>query len=80
MNAALARTSVPSTTILFSTSGLFTLLIGVFLGQDTINTVKVVSVLLSITGVAMTALGKTSAANQSQPNKSMYVYGIISPF
>ncbi|KAI4376695.1 hypothetical protein MLD38_014429 [Melastoma candidum] len=71
MNSALARTSVPSTTILFSTSGLFTLLIGAFLGQDTIDSVKVFSVLLSITGVAMTVFGKTSAANQSSADESM---------
>ena len=34
MNAALERTSVASTTIVFSTSGLFTLLIGALLGED----------------------------------------------
>ncbi|KAF8033931.1 hypothetical protein BT93_C0268 [Corymbia citriodora subsp. variegata] len=68
MNAALARTSVASTTILFSTSGLFTLLIGAFLGQDSICVVKVISVFISIAGVAMTTLGKTSSTNQSQSN------------
>nr|PNR27758.1 hypothetical protein PHYPA_029910 [Physcomitrium patens] len=58
-NAALALTSVASTTILSSTAGLFTLLFGVFLGQDSLNLSKVVAVLVSITGVAMTTLGKT---------------------
>ncbi|KAL3744399.1 hypothetical protein ACJRO7_013640 [Eucalyptus globulus] len=71
MNAALARTSVASTTILFSTSGLFTLLIGAFLGQDSISVVKVISVLISIAGVAMTTLGKTSSTNQSQSNTAV---------
>ncbi|KAA8522966.1 hypothetical protein F0562_009389 [Nyssa sinensis] len=39
-NAALARTNVASTTLLSSTSGLFTLFIGAFLGQDSINAGK----------------------------------------
>ncbi|MBA0611722.1 hypothetical protein Godav_012384, partial [Gossypium davidsonii] len=58
-NAALARTSVANTTLLSSTSGLFTLLLGAILGQDSINAVNVVSVIISITGVAMTAFGDT---------------------
>lgn len=65
-NAALARTSVASTTVLSSTSGLFTLFIGVILGQDTLNVAKVVSVFISMAGVAMTTLGKTWAADESQ--------------
>ncbi|XP_012081165.1 thiamine-repressible mitochondrial transport protein THI74 [Jatropha curcas] len=65
-NAALARTSVASTTLLSSTSGLFTLLIGAFLGEESITLVKVISVLVSMAGVAMTILGKTWAANGSQ--------------
>ncbi|KAK7320676.1 hypothetical protein VNO77_30374 [Canavalia gladiata] len=69
-NAALARTSVASTTVLSSTSGLFTLFIGVFMGQDTINVAKVVAVLVSMTGVVMTTLGKTWAADDSQSNSS----------
>ncbi|XP_022135522.1 solute carrier family 35 member F5-like [Momordica charantia] len=67
-NAALARTSVASTTLLSSTSGLFTLLIGALLGEDTINIVKVVSVVVSMAGVAMTTLGKTSAADEKNGN------------
>ncbi|WCJ29979.1 Solute carrier family 35 member F5 [Euphorbia peplus] len=58
-NAALARTSVASTTLLTSTSGLFTLVIGALLGEETISIVKVLSVLVSMAGVAMTILGKT---------------------
>ncbi|EOY31208.1 EamA transporter family isoform 3, partial [Theobroma cacao] len=71
-NAALARTSVASTTLLSSTSGLFTLLIGASLGQDSISTVKVVSVVISIAGVAMTTLGNTWAADEPKSgiNKS----------
>ncbi|XP_022755195.1 uncharacterized vacuolar membrane protein YML018C-like [Durio zibethinus] len=71
-NAALARTSVASTTLLSSTSGLFTLIIGALLGQDSINAMKVVSVVISIAGVAMTTLGKTWAADESKSvaNKS----------
>ncbi|CAA3014584.1 uncharacterized transporter isoform X1 [Olea europaea subsp. europaea] len=67
-NAALARTSVASTTVLSSTSGLFTLFIGAFLGQDSLNMAKVVAVFVSMTGVAMTTLGKTWANDDSQLN------------
>ncbi|KAI9107058.1 hypothetical protein K1719_022586 [Acacia pycnantha] len=65
-NAALARTSVASTTVLSSTSGLFTLFIGASMGQDSLNVVKVVSVFVSMAGVVMTTLGKTWAADDSQ--------------
>jgi len=58
-NAALARTSVASTTVLSSTSGLFTLFIGVLLGQDSINAAKIIAVFISMAGVVMT----TQAAN-----------------
>ncbi|XP_075506248.1 putative vacuolar membrane protein YML018C isoform X2 [Primulina tabacum] len=69
-NAALARTSVANTTLLSSTSGLFTLFVGAFLGQDSLNMAKVVAVFVSITGVAMTTLGKTWAADETQLNTS----------
>ncbi|XP_059658181.1 uncharacterized vacuolar membrane protein YML018C [Cornus florida] len=69
-NAALARTSVASTTVLSSTSGLFTLFIGAFLGQDSLNVSKVVAVFVSMAGVAMTTLGKTWATDESQSNDS----------
>ncbi|XP_056166789.1 uncharacterized vacuolar membrane protein YML018C-like isoform X2 [Syzygium oleosum] len=70
-NAALARTSVASTTVLSSTSGLFTLFIGVLLGQDSLNVSKVVAVFISMAGVAMTTLGKTWAADDSKFNTSL---------
>ncbi|KAH7574365.1 hypothetical protein JRO89_XS03G0287000 [Xanthoceras sorbifolium] len=69
-NAALSRTSVASTTVLSSTSGLFTLLISALLGQDKVNAVKVISVVISMAGVAMTTLGNTWAANESQSSTS----------
>ncbi|KAG8375810.1 hypothetical protein BUALT_Bualt10G0139100 [Buddleja alternifolia] len=69
-NAALARTSVASTTVLSSTSGLFTLFIGAFLGEDSLNIAKVVAVFVSMAGVVMTTLGKTWAADESQLNTS----------
>ncbi|KAL6534114.1 hypothetical protein OROHE_013947 [Orobanche hederae] len=70
-NAALARTSVASTTVLSSTSGLFTLFIGALLGQDSLNISKIVAVFVSITGVVMTTLGKTWATDESQLNNSL---------
>ncbi|KAK1550259.1 hypothetical protein Q3G72_016264 [Acer saccharum] len=69
-SAALFRMSVASTTLLSSTSGLFTLLISALLGQDKVNAVKVVSVVVSMAGVAMTTLGKTWAADESQSSTS----------
>ncbi|KAL8498764.1 hypothetical protein ACS0TY_021910 [Phlomoides rotata] len=69
-NAALLRTSVASTTVLSSTSGLFTLFIGAFLGQDSLNIPKVVSVFVSFAGVVMTTLGKTWASDELQQNTS----------
>ncbi|KAF3782806.1 putative vacuolar membrane protein [Nymphaea thermarum] len=65
-NAALARTSVASTTVLSSTSGLFTLFFGVLLKQDSISVAKVVAVFVSMAGVVMTTLGKTWATDESQ--------------
>ncbi|KAI4337296.1 hypothetical protein L6164_015729 [Bauhinia variegata] len=65
-NAALARTSVASTTVLSATSGLFTLFIGVFMGQDSLNVSKLVAVSVSMAGVAMTTLGKTWAADDAE--------------
>ncbi|ONK76709.1 uncharacterized protein A4U43_C03F31310 [Asparagus officinalis] len=69
-NAALARTSVASTTVLSSTSGLFTLFIGALLGQDTLSVAKIVAVFVSMAGVAMTTLGKTWARDDSQLSSS----------
>lgn len=69
-NAALARTSVASTTVLSSTSGLFTLFVGAFLGQDSLNITKVVAVFVSMAGVAMTTLGKTWASDDSDLNSA----------
>ncbi|RZC61968.1 hypothetical protein C5167_023717 [Papaver somniferum] len=69
-NAALARTSVASTTVLSSTSGLFTLFIGAFMGQDSLNMAKVVAVFVSMAGVAMTTLGKTWATDETEISSS----------
>uniref|UniRef100_A0A0D9WAA9 Uncharacterized protein n=1 Tax=Leersia perrieri TaxID=77586 RepID=A0A0D9WAA9_9ORYZ len=69
-NAALARTSVASTTVLSSTSGLFTLFIGVLLGQDSINAAKVIAVFISMAGVVMTTMGQTWASDESEVSNS----------
>lgn len=63
-NSALANTSVASTTVLTSTSAFFTLFFGGILGQDSINFAKLVAVFISMAGVAMTTVGKTSAADE----------------
>uniref|UniRef100_A0A7N0U973 EamA domain-containing protein n=1 Tax=Kalanchoe fedtschenkoi TaxID=63787 RepID=A0A7N0U973_KALFE len=69
-NAALARTSVASTTVLSSTSGLFTLFFGALLGQDSLNMSKIVAVFVSMAGVVMTTMGKTWATDDAQLNVS----------
>ncbi|BBN03838.1 solute carrier family 35, member F5 [Marchantia polymorpha subsp. ruderalis] len=65
-NGALALTSVASTTILSSTAGLFTLVFGTILGQDSFNISKAVAVIMTITGVAMTTLGKTWSTDEAE--------------
>ncbi|XP_022982168.1 uncharacterized transporter C405.03c-like isoform X2 [Cucurbita maxima] len=62
-NSALANTSVATATILNSTSGLFALLFGALVGQESITITKVVAVFISMAGVVMTTLGKTWATN-----------------
>ncbi|KAF3646398.1 hypothetical protein T459_03423 [Capsicum annuum] len=69
-NAALEHTSVASTTVLSSTSGLFTLFVGVIFGEDSLNMAKVVAVFVSISGVVMTTLGKSWATDESHLNSS----------
>ncbi|KAL7159565.1 hypothetical protein ABFS83_01G035900 [Erythranthe nasuta] len=63
-NSALAYTSVASTTVLTSTSGLFTLLFGALIGGESVNTAKIAAVLISMAGVAMTTFGKTWAPDE----------------
>ncbi|WCJ30429.1 EamA-like transporter family [Euphorbia peplus] len=63
-NSALANTSVASTTVLTSTSALFTLFFGALLGQDSISSVKLIAVFISMCGVAMTTVGKTWASDE----------------
>ncbi|CAK9317549.1 unnamed protein product [Citrullus colocynthis] len=63
-NSALANTSVATATILNSTSGLFALLFGALVGEESITISKVVAVFISMAGVIMTTLGKTWATNE----------------
>ncbi|KAL0323971.1 UNVERIFIED_CONTAM: putative vacuolar membrane protein [Sesamum calycinum] len=63
-NSALAYTSVASTTVLTSTSGLFTLFFGALIGQDSVNTAKITAVFISMAGVALTTVGKTWAPDE----------------
>ncbi|XP_018826802.1 thiamine-repressible mitochondrial transport protein THI74-like isoform X1 [Juglans regia] len=82
-DAALARTTVASTTLLSSTSAPFTLLIGACLGQDSINLVKAIAVVVSMAGVVMTAFGKTSTADETQNGKHSLLgdlFAILSSF
>ncbi|CAK9329658.1 unnamed protein product [Citrullus colocynthis] len=69
-NAALARTSVATTTILFSTSGLFTLILDTCLERQSLTTVNVVAVVVSMAGVVMTTIGNTEARDEPQSSSS----------
>ena len=75
-NAALARTSVATTTILFSTSGLFTLILDACLERQSLTIVNVVAVIVSMAGVAMTTVGKTWAQDEPQSSSSGYVHNL----
>ncbi|KAM0787504.1 hypothetical protein ACM66B_003576 [Microbotryomycetes sp. NB124-2] len=61
MNASLAYTSVSSTTILSSMSGLFTLAVGSCVGVETVTVHKAASVVLSIFGVFLISRGDAGA-------------------
>lgn len=71
-NAALARTSVATTTILFSTSGLFTLILDTCLQRQSLTTVNVVAVVVSMAGVVMTTVGNTGARDEPQSSSSRH--------
>ncbi|KAL0559265.1 hypothetical protein IC582_003863 [Cucumis melo] len=70
--AALARTSVATTAILFSTSSLFTLIFDACLEQQSLTTVRVVAVIVSMAGVVMTTMGKTGARDEASSSSSVH--------
>ncbi|GFQ05635.1 uncharacterized vacuolar membrane protein yml018c [Phtheirospermum japonicum] len=84
-NSALAYTSVASTTVLTSTSGLFTLFFGSLIGHESVNVAKIAAVLVSMAGVAMTTVGKTwapdeilSAAESRRHSITGDIFGLLS--
>ncbi|KAF9377554.1 hypothetical protein CPB97_010094 [Podila verticillata] len=70
-NASLAYTTVASSTILASLSGFFTLAIGAFLKTESFSTIKLISVCMSLMGVALVSEsdrgGNSSAEEPSAP-------------
>ncbi|KAG0667207.1 hypothetical protein C6P46_002619 [Rhodotorula mucilaginosa] len=60
MNAALGYTSVSSTTILSSMSGFFTLAAGACVGVEIFTVGKLLSVILSVTGVVIVSLSDST--------------------
>lgn len=60
MNASLGYTTVSSTTILSSMSGLFTLAVGSCVGVETLSLTKLASVVLSVSGVVL--ISRTDAS------------------
>ncbi|KAK4265263.1 hypothetical protein QN277_026338 [Acacia crassicarpa] len=70
-NAAIARRSVASAIILVSTSSAFTLWIGKFLNKESMNWMNILSVIVSLTGVALTTLlGHTWKAGEDEPTST----------
>ncbi|KAL2583881.1 hypothetical protein AAZV13_14G097900 [Glycine max] len=74
-NMALANTSVASIAVLSSMSGLFALFFGAILGQDSVNITKIAAVLISMAGVSMTTVGKTSAADENISMTQAFYHG-----
>jgi len=61
-NAALRYTSVASSTILSSTSGFFTLIIGALTGTEAFDFTKLIAAGVTITGVILVSVSETSGA------------------
>ncbi|KAJ1983421.1 hypothetical protein H4R34_001296 [Dimargaris verticillata] len=80
-NASLAHTSVSNGTILGSTSGLFTLLLGVIFRVEQLTVLRVVAVAASIGGVYLVTTG-SEAADGSMPENHIVgdILAIISAF
>eukprot|EP01119_Soliformovum_irregulare_P020317 TRINITY_DN6553_c0_g1_i2.p1 TRINITY_DN6553_c0_g1~~TRINITY_DN6553_c0_g1_i2.p1 ORF type:complete len:263 (+),score=63.36 TRINITY_DN6553_c0_g1_i2:350-1138(+) len=64
-NLSLSMTSVSSNTILSTTSGLFTLILGTILRIDKFSILKLLAVLVSFGGVVMVSLADKSDSSQS---------------
>jgi len=62
---SLTMTSVSSNTILSTTSGLFTLVLGALLGIDKFTITKLIAVLLSIGGVTIVSLADRNDSNDT---------------
>lgn len=69
-NSSLSYTSVASQTILSSTSSFFTLIVGHFYLVETINTNKIIGILLSFTGVLIVTKIDSSESNQTPSTSS----------
>ncbi|KAJ1965286.1 hypothetical protein H4R35_007075 [Dimargaris xerosporica] len=80
-NASLAHTSVSNGTILGSTSGLFTLILGVIFRVEQLTVLRVVAVAASIGGVYLVTTG-SEAADGSMPNDHIVgdILAIVSAF
>jgi solute carrier family 35 protein F5 len=65
-NWSLALTSVSSTTIISSSSGLFTLILGVLMRLNVFRWIKVLGILLTVGGVVCVALFDSSGSDQKE--------------
>ena len=63
-NASLSMTSVSSNTILSTTSGLFTFLLGIFFLRDKFHLAKLLALLISFGGVVMISLADASSSSE----------------
>lgn len=83
VNASLAYTSVASATILSSTSGFFTLVIGRIFMVETLTPFKILAVILGLSGVSLVSLSDSSLPKsfspptslQADPNNTIAVFG-----
>ncbi|KAF9415847.1 hypothetical protein BGZ94_010381 [Podila epigama] len=75
-NASLAYTTVASSTILASLSGFFTLAIGAYMKTESFSTMKLISVVMSLIGVALVSEsdrgGNSSVEEPSAPSAPLW--------
>ncbi|KAL5518872.1 hypothetical protein ACEPAH_555 [Sanghuangporus vaninii] len=71
VNASLQFTSVASATVLSSTSGFFTLLVGRLFKAETLTAAKIIAVLTSFLGVALVSTSDSAALSYDNPSDAL---------
>lgn len=80
INAALGLTTVASSTILSSTSGIFTLAIGVVFGTDRISLKRAIAAFLTVAGTYFITNAETSTAMEEESAYAMFFGNCLALF